>query len=116
MVRRRVGVGARDGTGEQLSEIGDAAGDVAAHVVLVVRLKVTRRHAVSREDAIAKAGGEALDLALNHTRHIERRAARYVAVGPSSVLSGRSTGRIEQALLGDEYKGAFGMDVAPHFG
>jgi hypothetical protein len=56
--RRRVGDEAGDGALEELAEIGDASGDVAADVVFVVRLESAWRKMVSRENPIAKTGAK----------------------------------------------------------
>ena len=85
------GSSARDRAGEQLEQIGDAAGDRAADVVGVVALEVGRRRVVAREDAIAKAGREALDLALDAVGDDRPSSpAGHVAVGVAGVLARRA--------------------------
>ena len=61
--RRRVGVEPSDRAGEELAEVRDAAGDVAADVVRVVLLELGGCRRPAGEDPVAEARREALDLA-----------------------------------------------------
>ena len=58
--------------GEQLAQVLGAAVDVAADVVGVVGLEVRRCHDVPRQDEVAEAGGEPLDLGLDPIRSCPR--------------------------------------------
>ena len=90
--------------GEQLAQVGDAAGDVAADVVGVVRLDLGRGGAAAAEDRSPEAGGEAFDLALDRIGHVDGRPVGHVAVGPQRVATRRRPGAVEQARLGDEHE------------
>src|SRR5262245_310912 len=63
-IRSGVRVEPRHGPCEELEEIGYASGDRAAPIVRVLVLEVARVHHVPREDPVAKARREALDLGL----------------------------------------------------
>src|SRR5436190_979859 len=71
-VRGRVEAGG--GAEERLHEGHGAAGDVAADVVGVVPLDVGRSELAAGENAIAKAGGEPLDLPLDRVGPIDGRS------------------------------------------
>ncbi len=105
-IRCRVGVEARDGASEELEHVGDAAGDGAAHVVRVHALEVEGRGLVASEDALAEAGREALELALDGVGHVDGGARGDVTVGVAGVLSGGRTARVELALLHHDQVGA----------
>ena len=92
---------------EELREGRRASGDVSAHVVLVVESEVGRRRDVSGQDQFAEARSEALDLRLDPSRGVERRAERDMAIRPHRVPSGGRAGRIEQALLREDDVGLF---------
>src|SRR5262245_28757503 len=61
----RVGIEAGDRAGEELEQIGHAAGDGAADVVGIVALEIGRAGSVARQNEVAEAGREAFDLALD---------------------------------------------------
>ena len=102
--RRRVRRDSRDGTGEELRQGRRAAVDVAADVVRVVALHRRRAERRAREDPLAEAGREALDLRLDPLRHVDARAVRDVAVRPGRVPPGRRARRVEEALLGEQHE------------
>src|SRR5439155_9315045 len=64
-VRCGVRIPPRDRPGEQLGQIRRAAGDRTADVVGVIALEVGGCGDVPREDDVAKAGSEALDLSFD---------------------------------------------------
>src|SRR5215207_380708 len=114
--RRRVRVESGHGPGEELSEIHDAAVDVAAHQVGVESFEVRRSHRVLGQDALLEARGEAFDLGLDPPCHVEGRAVGDVAVGPNGMLARRRAGRVEEALLRQQHERSLGMLAAPHGG
>src|SRR5439155_219073 len=65
-------------------------------------LELRRGDGRAREDAIAKAGGEAFDLRLDARGEVDGATVGYVAVRPADVLSLRRARRIEHALLRNE--------------
>src|SRR5436190_13829980 len=101
-VRRRIWIARRKRTREKLLHRVRAAGDVAADDVGVVLLVLRGVPRVPRENAIAEAGSEALDLPLDALGHILGRSIRHVTVTPPRVLARRRARRIEHALLRDE--------------
>jgi hypothetical protein len=105
---RAGGVGAQRGAQEELAEGERAAGDVAAEEVGVQGLKSGGRRDVTRQNAVAEAGGEALDLGLNARGHVLGRAVGDVAVGPEDVAAGRGAGGIEERGLRGEDERALG--------
>src|SRR5438552_3097458 len=97
-----IGVEPGDGPGEELPQIGDAARDRAADVIRIVRLEIPSTHDVAREDAVAEAGCEPLDLPLDGLGPIHRRPVGYVTVRVAGVLAPRRPGGVELALVDDE--------------
>ena len=63
---------------------------------------------MTREYTIAKTGRESLDLRFDLVRHIGAAAERNMAVCPERVLTTRRSRFIEQTLLRDQHKRAFG--------
>jgi hypothetical protein len=116
LVRRRIRVQAHDGPREELPEGIRAAADVAADHVLVDHFVPGGRDRVAREDPVAKARREALDLALDPLRHVHVRAVRHVAVGPSRLLAVGRAARIEEALLREEHVGTLRVLAVRHLG
>src|SRR5947207_725992 len=100
--RQRRGVAAPRG---ELREQVRPARDVAADEIRVFALEVSGRARAAREDAVAKAGREALDLLLDCRTHVDGRAVRDVAVRPGRVLAGRGTGVVEETLLREQDEG-----------
>jgi len=99
--RRGVRVEPGDRPGEELAEILEAAVDVAADIVRVVGLDLGRQADGPGEDRIPEAGREPLDLGLDPGAHVERGAARDVAVRPAGVPAVRGAARVEAARLDD---------------
>src|SRR5579859_366866 len=66
-----------------------------------------------RQDALAKAGREALDLRLDALGHVVRRAVRHVAVYPGDLFSLRCAGNVEEALLRYQHERTFRWHTAP---
>ena len=60
------------------------------------------------ENAIAETGSESLDLRFNALRHIDLAVEWNMAVRPERVLTTRRARFIEQTLLRDQHKRAFG--------
>src|SRR5215207_9689272 len=115
-VGRRVGVVTGDGAGEELSEVVGPAADVAADHVRVVPFELDGVDGVARDDEVAEAGGEALDLSLDAFGHVHVRAVRDVAVGPARLLARGRARLVEEALLRDDDEGPLGVRAAPDGG
>ncbi len=107
---------AAGGAEEELAQGGGAADDVAADEVGIMRLERCRSGYVAREDAGAKAAGEAFDLGLEAVEHVLGGAVGNVAVGPSDVLAGGCAGGVEEGGLRQQDKGASGAATAGHVG
>src|SRR6185369_2492762 len=105
-VRRGVRDETRDRTREDLAEVVGASGDVAADVVLVVPFEIGGSEDAAREDPLAEARREALDLRFDAIGHVVRAAVRDVAVGPAGLLAVGRARAVEEALLRDEDEGA----------
>src|SRR5262249_9301327 len=58
-------------------------------------------------------GGEALHLAFNRGGHVNARAVRHVAVGPSSMAAGRGAGEVEQRRLNEQDIRALDVAAGP---
>src|SRR5262245_53748816 len=69
-----------------LAQVLDPAGDIAADVIRVILLESRRCHDMSRQDAVTKARGKALDLGLDASCHVVCRRMGHVAIGPGGVF------------------------------
>ena len=106
---RSPGPASRTGSSErtgrkELPPVADAAVDVAADVVGVVRLH--RRGVLRRpgEDAVAEPGREPLDLGLDRGGHVDGRAVGHVAVRPRDVLALRGARRVRDRRLDEQHE------------
>ena len=70
---------------------------------------------MARQDLVAEAGRESLDLPLDPFGHVFHRSVRHVAISPRRVLTGRGARRIEKRLLRDEHERPLGVAAAPDF-
>lgn len=95
------------GAEEELAEVECAAVDVAADEVFVHGLEGLGRGDVAGENAVAEAGGEALDLGFDAIGHVECGAVGEVAIGPEDVAVLRCAGGVAEGWLGDEDEGSF---------
>ena len=102
------------GTEKELAEIYGAAGDVAADQVRVHVLEGAWGKDAAGENAIAKAGGETLDLRFERIEHVDSGTVGDVAVGPCNVLPCRSARGIEEAGLREEDEGPLRMTGVSH--
>src|SRR5689334_17657852 len=93
----------RDRSRIDLREICRSARDVTAHIVVVALLHVRRIHHAPRDDAIAKARRESLDLILDSLRHVDAGTMRYMRIRPERVSPGRRTHVVEAARLHHEH-------------
>src|SRR5438105_7089686 len=75
-----------------------------------------RAHDRTREDALTKPRGEALDLRLHSFSHVERGAIRDVAVRPHGVLPRWRARWVKKALLSDEDERTVGRSPARDLG
>src|SRR5436305_7692288 len=103
-IRRGVGIERRERAGDELHEVVRAAADVAADEVRVVRFVLRAVSGVARQDAVAEAGSESLDLRLDGLAHVLGRPVRHMAVRPAGVLAGGRARVVEHALLRDEHE------------
>ena len=87
---------------DHLAERGGTGIDVAADVARVVLLGRHGREGRARQDQVAEAGREPLDLRLDPLGHVHRRTVGDVAVGPQRVPACRCPPGIDHAGLGDE--------------
>ena len=110
------GVVAPRGAEEELVQVEDAAGNVAADKVSVHRLESGGGKDAACEDTIAKAGCEAFDLRFDGVEHVDLGAVGDVAIGPSGVLPCRGAGGVEEAGLGEQDEGMVGMATVAHDG
>src|SRR5262245_40117409 len=83
----RVWIDAGDRPREELGDVGQAARDRPTHMAGIVALQLGGPARAACEDDVAKAGREALDLALDAVRHVHVRAERHVAIRVARVLA-----------------------------
>ena len=72
---------------EKLTNVHDAASDIAAHQVRVHALKICGRKDTPRQYAFAKARSEALNLIFQSVKHIFFGPIRDMTVSPSRVFT-----------------------------
>ena len=72
MHRGTIGRRAKDRPRDELSEVGGAPVDIAPDKICVGFLEIGCRSAGPRDDAVAKAGREALNLLLAPFAHVDR--------------------------------------------
>jgi hypothetical protein len=104
----------RPGPDEELADVLDAAVDVAADVVRVVRLHRRGRMGRAGEDALAKGGRETLDLGLDPGRHAHGGSRRHVAIGPGGAIARRRSRPVPGLVLDEQDEGAIGMSPDSH--
>ena len=102
------------GAPEEVSEIHDAAVDVAANEICVHAFEVCRREGAARENGLAEPWGKAFDLVFDCFKHVRLRTIRDVAISPSDMPAGRGTRRIEQGGLSQQNKRVVGILAASH--
>src|SRR5262249_6799710 len=88
----------------QLTQIRRAAVDIATGQIRIRSFKINRAHFVTRENAVAKPGSEALDLRFDLCRHVDLTPERHMRVSPEDVLSARGASFIEKTLLRNQHK------------
>lgn len=71
LIRCGIRVEAQGGAGKELPEVLHAAINVAADVVGVVALQISRGGDMTGEDAVPKAGGEAFNLGFYALGHVK---------------------------------------------
>src|SRR5581483_10265683 len=99
---------------EDLLRVVRPAADVTADIVGVVLLEPGRTRHMASQHAILEAWCEALDLALDPVQHVHSRSIGNMAVGPGGMLALRCAPAVEQAGLGEQYKGPFRVPSPRH--
>jgi len=87
-----------------LPDIEPAADDVAAHQVGIHTFQIGGKEHPSRQNGVEKSRGEALDLTLESSQHVNRRCIGNMTIRPRNVLPGGSASRIKQAGLDQQNK------------
>src|SRR5262245_18214428 len=102
--RHCIWVESKGGASQDLHEVLNTAGDVAADVVGIVFLEVGSGHGMPRQNTIPKSGRESFDLRFDTIGHIDFRIGGNVTVRPSRVLTLRSATVVEQTRLRQQYE------------
>ncbi len=89
--------------------IHGSARDVASYEVSVHALKICGREDSPRQDAIAEAGREAIDLIFEVVKHVYLRPIRHMTIGPGCVFACRGPCAIEKTGLGQQNEGTVGV-------
>ena len=101
-----------DRTTDRLHEREGPAQDVAADVGRIERRSLGRGHRVRREDAVAEARREPLDLPGDELGRVERRVRRHVQVRPQHLPALGRPGAVEHGRLHGEHVRAVASTVA----
>ncbi len=100
--RRPVRDSRDDRAGVELAEVHRPAVEVATDEIAVVRLERRGAHGAAREDQLAEAGCEPLDLRLDRFGHVRLRAIRHVAVRPAGVPAVGRARVVPEARLSEQ--------------
>src|SRR5579863_9677686 len=88
-VARRCGVMSPRRSKQKLTNVHGPASDIAAYEVRIHALKVGGREHTPRQDAVAEAGSETLNLVFQFLQHVYSGSVRHMAVSPGRVLARR---------------------------
>ena len=99
MARERNRVPASRRAKEQLLEIVQAAGNIAANKIRIARFQLRGGMHRARQNELAEAGSKALDLRFDRFGHGDRASVGNVTICPGGVPSQRSASRIEETGL-----------------
>lgn len=80
---------------------------MSADEVWIVTFEIGRLHHTARENAVAKPGREAFDLAFDRVAHVNQTIIRHVTIRPKRVLTRRRASGIKQRRLRKEDEGFF---------
>ena len=101
-------------TKKKLTDIHDAASNVAADEIRVHVLEVGGRKDAARQYAITEAGSEALNLVFEFLQHVDSRSVGHMAVSPCRVLTRGSARTIEKTGLSEKNERTIWMPAAAH--
>ena len=75
---------------QKLTNVHGPASDIASYQVSVHALEIRGRKDAPRQNAVAEAGSETLNLILQFLKHVHFGSIRHMAVSPSRVFARRS--------------------------
>src|ERR1022692_5058255 len=107
-IPRRCGVTAPCRSKQKLTNVHGPASDIASYQVSVHVLKVGRGKHTPRQNAVAEAGSEQLNLTFQFIKHAYFGPVRHMTISPSRVFSCWSPCSVEETRLGqwDELGGS----------
>src|SRR5208283_5752686 len=85
------------------------ASDIASYEVCVHALEICRRKNTPRQNAVAEAGSETINLIFQFLKHVYFRPMRHMTIGPRRVLADWSPGAIEKTGLGQQNERTVGV-------
>lgn len=94
---------------QQLTNVHSPASDIASYEVRVHALKIGRRKNAPRQNAVAEAGSETINLILQFLQHVYFRSMRHMTIGPRHVFARWSPGVIEETGLGQQNERTVGV-------
>src|SRR5580658_9653010 len=99
---------------QKLPHIQGPARDVPSHEVRVHALKALGRKDASRQNALAKAWSESLDLILESLQHVFFRSVGHMAISPGGVLVCWGARAIEETRLSQQNERVLGVISDSH--
>ena len=94
---------------QKLTNVHSPASDIASYEVSVHALKIGRRKNAPRQNAVAEAGSETLNLIFQFLQHVYFGPIRHMTIGPRRMFARWSPGAIEKTGLGQQNERTVGV-------
>src|SRR5271155_855552 len=108
-IARRCCIMSPRGPKQKLADVHGPARDITSYKVRVHALEICGSKNATRQNTVAKAGSETLDLIFQFLKHVYRRSMRHMAVRPRRMFVRRSSRLIEKTRLGQQNERVVGM-------
>ncbi len=99
---------------QKLAKIHSPTSNISTHQIRIHVFKIGGREDSPRENVVAEAGSEALNLILQFLKHVYRGSIRNMTIGPGRMFAGRGPRVIEEARLRQQNEGTIGVLSASH--
>src|ERR1700691_5817428 len=108
-ISRRSGVMSPRRSKQKLTNVSRAASDISSYEVRVHALKIGRRKNAPRQNAIAEAGSEPINLILQFLKHTHRGAVGHMTISPRRMFTRGSACAVEKTGLGQQNEWMVGI-------
>src|ERR1700691_2893150 len=99
-ISRRSGIMPPRRSKQKLTNVGRAATNISSYEVRVHALKIGRRKNAPRQNAVAEAGSEPINLILQFLKHTHGGAVGHMTICPRRMFTRRSPCAVEKTGLG----------------